>query len=109
MDLFLTATPKVWTESIGFPDSELYGKSFEENSLKKTTTTNIQEACQTLKIIGVAISSHIILFRFLPISGHCNWGKKFVSIILKGKIFRAYKKFLISLITGATISIALFW
>ena len=87
MDLFLSDTPEVWKESIGFPDLELYAESFEKNSLKKS---NIQEARQTLKSIGVAISSHIILFRFLLISRHCNWGKKFVSVISKGKIFRAY-------------------
>ena len=61
-----------------------------------------------MKIIGVAISSHIILFRFLPISGHCNWGKTFVSVISKEKIFRAYqKKILISLITGEPVSAAI--
>ena len=38
----------------------------KENPLQKS---NIQ-AGQTLKIIGVAISSHIISFRFLPIFGH---------------------------------------
>ena len=87
--MFLSATPKVWKEPIGFTDLEPYAESFEKNSVKKS---NIQEAHQTLKIIGVVISSHIILFRFLPISGRCNWGKKFASIISKGKIFRAYQK-----------------
>ena len=57
MDLFSSATPKEWKKSIGFQDPRLY----DESSLKKA---NIQEACQTLKIIDVAISSHIILFRF---------------------------------------------
>ena len=33
----------------------------KKKSLKKS---NIQEACQTLKIIDVAINSHIITFRF---------------------------------------------
>ena len=66
-DGLLSVTPNVWKESIGFPDPELYAESFEKNSLKKS---NIQEARQTLKIIGVAISSHIISFRFLPISRH---------------------------------------
>ena len=51
--MFLSATPKVWKEPIGFTDPELYAESFEKNSLKKS---NIQEAQQTLKII-----------RFLPI------------------------------------------
>ena len=69
MDLFLSDTPEVWKESIGFPDLELYAESFEKNSLKKS---NIQEARQTLKSIGVAISSHIILFWFLLISRHCG-------------------------------------
>ena len=37
--------------SIGFSDPGLYAESFEKISLKKS---NIQEACQTLKIINVA-------------------------------------------------------
>ena len=70
--------------------------------------SNTLRARQTLKILGVAICSHIIYFRFLSISGHlwvtqenqnwlnrsrrisCNWRKKFSSIS-KGKIFRAEK------------------
>ena len=64
LDLFLRGTRK---ESIGFPDAELYAESFEKKSLKKS---NIQEARQTLKIIGVAINSHITYFWFLLISGH---------------------------------------
>ena len=74
--------------------NQLDFKIYMLNLLKKIyqKKSNIQEACQTLKIIGVANSSHIILFRFLPISGHYNWRKKFVSIISKGKIFRAYNK-----------------
>ena len=32
LGLFLIATPKGWKESIGFPDTELYVKSFEKNS-----------------------------------------------------------------------------
>ena len=54
----LSATPKGWKESIGFPDPEFHAESFEKKSLKKKS--NIQEACQILKIIGEAISSHII-------------------------------------------------
>ena len=65
LDLFLSPTPKGWEESVAFLDAELYAKSFEKNSFKKS---NILEAHQTLKILGVAISSHIISFRFLPIS-----------------------------------------
>ena len=61
-DLFLSATPKQWKKSIGFSDPGLYGESFEKKSLKRS---NIQEACQMLKIIDVTISSHIISFRFL--------------------------------------------
>ena len=71
--------------------------------------SNILEAHYSMKVLVVAISSNIISFRFLPISGHlwtieenqswsirsrrssCNWGKKF-SIISKGKIFRADRK-----------------
>ena len=41
LDLFLYATPKGWKESIAFPDTERYAKSFEKNSLKKS---NIREA-----------------------------------------------------------------
>ena len=54
----LSATPKGWKESIGFPDPEFHAESFEKKPLKKKS--NIQEACQILKIIGEAISSHII-------------------------------------------------
>ena len=39
---------------------------FWKKSLKKS---NIQEACQTLKTINVAISSHVISFRFPDTSG----------------------------------------
>ena len=36
LDLFLSATPKRWKESIGFPDAELYAKYIEKkNSIKK--------------------------------------------------------------------------
>ena len=41
LDVFLYATCKGWKESIVFPDTELYAKSFEKNSLKKS---NILEA-----------------------------------------------------------------
>ena len=34
LDLFLSAPPKGWKESIGFPDTELYAKSFEKDSQK---------------------------------------------------------------------------
>ena len=34
LDLLLSGTPKGWKESIGFPDTELYAKSFEKKSLK---------------------------------------------------------------------------
>ena len=46
LDLFLSATPKVWKELIGFPDPELHAESFKKKSLKES---NIQEACQNLK------------------------------------------------------------
>ena len=67
---------------------------------------------QTLKIVGVAVSSHIILFRFLPIFGHCNWGKKFVLIISKGKILEPIKEnsYIVNYWwTSVSNSIALFW
>ena len=70
----------------------------------------MQEPRQTLRIIGVAISSHIISFWISPIFGHfritqrnqnqliqsrkisCNWAKKNFSIISKEKILRADRK-----------------
>ena len=61
LDLFLSATYKGWKKSIGFPDPEVHAECFEKKSLKKS---NIQEACQILKIVGEVISSHIIPFRF---------------------------------------------
>ena len=83
----------------------LYWIIWKKMSLK----SNILEAHYSMKALVVAISSNIISFRFLPISGHlrtieenqsrsirsrrssCNWGKKF-SIISKGKIFRDDRK-----------------
>ena len=51
-------------ESIEFPDAELYTESFEKKFHSKKP--NIQEACPTLKIFGVADSSNIIsLFLFI--------------------------------------------
>ena len=105
-DLFLSVTCKEWKESIGFPHAELNAESFEKKSLRKS---NVLETHQTLKILVVGSSSHIIYFRFLSISGHlrttqdnqnlyirrrrisCNWGKN-LSIISKGKIFRSDRK-----------------
>ena len=105
-DLFLSSASKGWKESIGFLDAELYAESFGKKLLKKS---NIPEARQTLKIVGVVISSHIISFRFLPISGLLQitqvkqnyliqsrkniftWRKVFFSISLRN-IFRAIRK-----------------
>ena len=74
----------------------------EKNSLKNS---NIPEARQTLKILCVTISSHIISFRFLSIFENlratqksqnrliwsrkisCNWGKKNFFDYLKRKKF----------------------
>ena len=62
LDLFLSDTQRM--EKISWiPRCRI----FLEKSLKKS---NILEAHQTLTTYGVAISSHIIYFRFLPISGH---------------------------------------
>ena len=33
--VFVTATPKVWKESIGFPNSELYTESFQKKFIEK--------------------------------------------------------------------------
>ena len=73
----------LWKESIVFPDVELRAESFQKNSLKKS---NIPEASQTLKILGVTISS----LRISPVAPgqlrkiSCNWGKCFYDD-LKGK------------------------
>ena len=61
LDLCLSAAPKGWKKLIRFPDPEAHAECFEKKSLKKS---NIQEACQILKIVGEVISSHIIPFRF---------------------------------------------
>ena len=45
LDLFLNATPKGWKESIGFPETELYDKSFEKNSLKKIKYSRTSPSC----------------------------------------------------------------
>ena len=59
LDIFLSAALKGWKKSIGFTDKELYTDSFKRKSFKKA---NILEARQTLKILDVVISSHIISF-----------------------------------------------
>ena len=51
--------------SIGFPDQQDLLNLLKKKIIKKS---NIQEAWQTLKFIGGAISSHIISFRFLNTS-----------------------------------------
>ena len=89
---------QAWKELIRFSDAELYAKSFEKKKKK-----GFIEARQTLKILGVAISNHIISFQFLPIFGRLKktkivWssaeelavtGEKSFFIISKEKIFRA--------------------
>ena len=84
LDLFLSDTPKGWKESIGLSDAELYTKYFEKkkHSLKKS---NILEACQTLEILGVAISSLIISFRLLSISRHFNITQKNYSQLIQSR------------------------
>ena len=103
-------------------------KIFMLNLLKKIIkkkTTNIQEACQTLKISGEAISSHIISFQFPVEEPKIKWfeaeilavtGDIFFLDHLKWKgFYNQSKKIIISLITGesvyvnSTVSIALFW
>ena len=91
--------------------------------------SNIPEARQTLKILGVTISSHIISFRFLPISGHFwatqknqnrliwsrkinrNWGNFFFfRLSRKERFLEPIKKNPhIVVITGEQMYIALFW
>ena len=56
----ISAIPKGWKESIGFPYAEHHAESFE----KKIKKLNTREAGQTLKIIIEAISNQIISFRF---------------------------------------------
>ena len=94
--------------SIGFP--ELYAESFEKKSLEKL---NIQEACQTLKIIGVAINFRVTqenqnqLIRSEKIA---VTEEKNSSIISKGKIFKSRSKNnLRLLLVNRSMSIALFW
>ena len=98
LDLFLRATLQGWKESIGFPDAELYAESFEKNFIKKS---NILEACQSLKILAVAIRNHIISFQFLLISEHFrttqendNWSirSKKLAVIGKNVFFRLSHK-----------------
>ena len=72
---------------------------FQKDSSNKL---NILEASQTFKILGAAISSHLISFRFLPMPGHFwTTEEKFEAeklaaieeknfpIISKGKVVRA--------------------
>ena len=89
----------------------------KQKSLKKS---NIHEVCQTLKIIGVAISRHIISFRFLDSSEQLRKTKfswfEAGKVALTGQRFlQPIEKILISLITGelvyvySTISMAPLW
>ena len=110
----------LWKENIGFPNAELYAESFEKNLYKKS---NIPEVRQNLKILGVTISSHIISFRFLSISGQfqatqknqnwsrktsCNWGKNFIRLFQKERFLEPIEKKSFVVITGEPQS-ALFW
>ena len=90
--------------SIGFP--ELYAESFEKKALEKL---NIQEACQTLKIIGVAINfrvqNQLIRSEKIAVTEEKN-----SSIISKGKIFKSRSKNnLRLLLVNRSMPIALFW
>ena len=82
------------------------------NLLKKID--NIQEAHQTLIIIGAAISSHIISFWFLPISVHFWISQQNQLAVTGEKSFSrlSQKEIFLEPITGepvsATMSIALF-
>ena len=92
----------------------------------------LKEAHHTLKMMGVASSSHTISFWFLSISRHfritqenqnqliqnrkisCNWEKKIFSQLSQKKRFlEPMEKILISLIAGETVPvtmpIALLW
>ena len=61
LDLFSSARPTGWKDSIGFSDRELHAESFEnKKSFKKS---NIQEAFQTMKITSVVFSRHMVTFR----------------------------------------------
>ena len=89
---------------------ELYAESFEKKALEKL---NIQEACQTLKIIGVAINFRVTqenqnqLIRSEKIA---VTEEKNSSIISKGKIFKSRSKNnLRLLLVNRSMSIALFW
>ena len=102
--------PKDRKTSVGFCLKRIH--------LKKS---NILEARQTLKILGVVISSHIISFRLLPISGHLratqenqNWLIRNRKISCnRGKIFLIFSKFFTTdrknpyfvLITGELVSL----
>ena len=45
LDLFLSATLKGWKGSVGFPDTEVYAKPFEKNSLKKIKYSRSSPSC----------------------------------------------------------------
>ena len=121
--------PKDGKKLTGFPLAEFYAEPWEKKILKKS---NILEAPQTLKIFGVAISSHVISFWFLLISGNfqatqvnqsrfiwswkvsCNWEKTVFWLSQKERFLEPIEKnsyFVI--ITGepvsATISLAQLW
>ena len=71
---FLGAATKGWKESIGGPESELHAESFQ----KKKINNKIKycRGSPDPNFIGATISSHIISFRLLPISGHLQKSEK---------------------------------
>ena len=102
LNLLLSTTPKTQMNQLDF-QMQNFMMSLLKSKIKKS---NILQARQTMKTLGVVFSSHLFSFRFLKISRHlpttqenqnwsisresisCNYGKKFL-IISNGKIFRA--------------------
>ena len=104
LNLLLSTTPKRQMSQLDF-QMQNFMMSLLKSKIKKS---NILQARQIMKTLGVVISSHLFSFRFLKISRHlrttqenqnwsisresigCNYGKIFL-IISNGKIliFRA--------------------
>ena len=126
---FTSAIPKGWKKINWISTCRILCWTLRKKILKKL---NILEAPQTLKIFGVAISSHVISFWFLLISGNfqatqvnqsrfiwswkvsCNWEKTVFWLSQKERFLEPIEKnsyFVI--ITGepvsATISLAQLW
>ena len=106
LDLFLSAAPKGWEESVAFLDAELYAKSFEKKFIQKIKYFRSSPDPKN------SWCGYQQRYNFFSVFADFQKLRLFFFIISKGKIFRAHRrKILISVITGEPVltTIALLW